>query len=65
MNIMIALAFAGSILLSGCAIKGWVDKDGVAHLKGYGAKGLERYPDGTIKSLTKHSPFEMPQIDLD
>lgn len=64
MNIMIALAFAGPIALSGCAITAHV-KDGKAHLTGYGAEKVEYYPDGKIKSLSKHPPFEMPQIDLD
>ena len=58
MLILIPLVFLG------CGITAHIKGDKV-HLTGYGAEKVEYYPDGKIKSLSKHPPFEMPKIDLD
>lgn len=52
------------LFIFGCAITAHV-KDGKAHLTGYGAEKVEYYPDGKIKSLSKHPPFEMPKLEYD
>ena len=58
------ILFLIPLLFLGCAVTAHIKGDKV-HLTGYGAEKVEYYPDGKIKSLSKHPPFEMPKIDLD